>query len=67
MTWKKRAVATRVKRLNHAAKEKGPILTIHQSCDRGEGEEKDSQNGHIISSSWVLHLPAGYSCTEEGL
>jgi hypothetical protein len=60
-------LGTQFKKPKHAAKERGPVLTIHQSCDRGEGEDKDCQNGHIISSSWVLHLPVGCSCTEQGL
>ncbi len=45
----------------------GAVLTIHQSCDRGEGEDKDSQRGHITGPSWLLHLPAGFLCTQQGL
>jgi hypothetical protein len=33
----------------------------------GGGGDKDGQNWHIISPSWVLHLPAGYSCIGQGL
>jgi hypothetical protein len=40
------------------SKEEGAVLTIHQSCDRKEGEDKDGQRGYIIGPSWVLHLPA---------
>jgi hypothetical protein len=49
------------------AKGGGGVLTIDQSCDRGEGEDTDVQRRHIIGSSWVLYLPVGYSCTEQGL
>jgi hypothetical protein len=38
----------------------GAFLTIHQSCDKGEGEDKDGQRGHVTTLSQVLHLPAGY-------
>ncbi len=31
------------------------------------GEDKDSQRRCIIVLSWVLHLPAGYSCIRQGL
>jgi hypothetical protein len=56
------------KRPTMPAKEKGEaVLTIHQSCDRVEGEDKDGQCGHIIRPSWVLYLPAGYSCIEQVL
>jgi hypothetical protein len=48
------------------AKEKGVgVLTIHQSFDMGEGEDQDSQWGHIISPDWVSHLPADHSCNNQ--
>jgi hypothetical protein len=35
-----------------AAKEKGEgaVLTIHQSCNKGDRVDSDGQHGHIISA-----------------
>jgi hypothetical protein len=43
------------------------IQSVGPSCDKGEGEDKGGKRGHIICPSSVLHLPVGYSCTEQGL
>ncbi len=45
----------------------GVVLTIHQSCDRGEGKDQDGQHGHIISPGLVSHLSVDHSCNKEGL
>jgi hypothetical protein len=44
----------------------GSQHTVHQSFGGGGGE-KDSQCKQVIGPSWVLHIPGGYSCTEQGL
>jgi hypothetical protein len=33
----------------------------------GAGSHQDGQHGHVINLSWMLHLPAGYSCMGQGL
>jgi hypothetical protein len=42
------------------AKERGAILTIHQSFYRGEGVDKDSQRRHIIN-------PAGFYTSQQAI
>jgi hypothetical protein len=46
--------------MNAKEREVGTVLTIHQSCGRGEGEDQDGQHRHIVGAGWVSHLPASH-------
>jgi hypothetical protein len=46
-------------------RELGAVLTIHQSCDRGE--DQDGQHRHIVGAGWVSHLPASHSWDKQCL
>ncbi len=41
--------------------------TSNLKATLSQDQDQDGQRGHIIGPSWVLHLPAGYSCTEQSL
>jgi hypothetical protein len=47
------------------ARQRGAVLTIHQSYD-GEGYQ-DRQRRNIFGPSWGSHLPASHSCNKQGL
>ncbi len=51
------------KNANHDCKRRGGgFFTIHQSCDKGKGNDLDGQHGHIIGRGQNLHLPVDRSC-----